>query len=84
MDKKTLFKVLAISSLIISVSVWIPNVIFQVASPFWVITFIIAPVGIVAAALIKNYWLIVSNTLMLFSFFILMFSRISERLLNKK
>ncbi|MDP4552813.1 hypothetical protein Q9251_18190 [Alkalihalobacillus macyae] len=74
MDKENFFKVLAIFSLILSVSVWIPNIIFHVASPFWLITFILAPVGILAAALIKNYWLIVSNTLMLFSFFILMFT----------
>ncbi|WP_270179720.1 hypothetical protein [Alkalihalobacillus sp. CinArs1] len=74
MNKEKLLKILAVSSLVLSVSVWVPNIVFQVASPFWLLTFIIAPVGIVSAALIRNYWLIGSNIFMLFSFFILMFT----------
>ncbi|MGR9049619.1 hypothetical protein ACQ4XT_13420 [Halobacillus faecis] len=74
MNKEKLFKIMALSSVIICITVWIPNIVFQISSPLWMITFIIAPVGIVFASLIKNAWLIVSNVAMLFSFFILMFA----------
>ncbi|MFG6147380.1 hypothetical protein [Halobacillus sp. B23F22_1] len=74
MNKEKLFKMMAAASLIICAGVWVPNVVFQVASPWWMVIFIIAPAGIVFAGLIKNYWLIVLNTIMLFSFFILMFT----------
>lgn len=73
MTKERMFKTLSLGSLFISVLVWIPNIVFQIASPFWLLTFIIAPIGIVFAVLIKNYWLIVANTIMFFSFFIFMF-----------
>ncbi|MCA1011579.1 hypothetical protein [Halobacillus halophilus] len=74
MNKEKLFRILAISSLIVCIAVWIPNIVFQTSSPLWMLTFIIAPAGVVFASLIKNAWLIVSNVAMLFSFFILMFA----------
>ncbi|MCP3033067.1 hypothetical protein LF817_17215 [Halobacillus sp. A1] len=74
MNNEKRLKVLAIICLMVCLGVWIPNIAFQVASPLWMLTFIIAPAGIVFAVLIKNYWLIISNTIMLFSFFILMFA----------
>lgn len=72
MDKKN-FKVISLVCLFICIIVWIPNIVFQVASPLFLVTFVIAPIGIVFAALIKRYWLIVANTFMFFSFFIFMF-----------
>ncbi|MCA0987756.1 hypothetical protein [Guptibacillus algicola] len=71
--KKTHFKRLSIICLIVSLLVWLPNIIFNVSSQLWVVTFIIAPVGIVFAALIKKNSLIIANTFMFFSFFIFMF-----------
>lgn len=73
MTKHKYLKMLSLLSLIICIFVWIPNMVFQISSPFWLLTFIVAPVGIVFAVLIKKYWLIVANTLMFFSFFIFMF-----------
>ena len=67
------FKIISLVCLFICILVWIPNIVFQVANPLFLVTFVIAPVGIVFAALIKKYWLIVANTFMFFSFFIFMF-----------
>ncbi|MEC3885433.1 hypothetical protein VKA52_16975 [Halobacillus sp. HZG1] len=74
MNKEKLFRTLAISTVVVCITVWIPNLVFQISSPLWMLTFIIAPAGIVFASLIKNAWPIVSNVAMLFSFFILMFA----------
>ncbi|MFK3961927.1 hypothetical protein [Pseudalkalibacillus hwajinpoensis] len=73
MIKKENFKSISLTCLIVSVLVWVPNVVFQVSSLLWILTFFIAPLGIVFAALIKKNWLIIMNTMMFFSFFILMF-----------
>ena len=71
--RKKNFKVLSLACLLICILVWIPNIVFQVASPLFLVTFVIAPVGIVFAAMIRNYWLIFANTVMFFSFFLFMF-----------
>lgn len=67
------YKIISLVCLLICILVWIPNIVFQVASPLYLVTFILAPVGIVFAALIRKYWVIVANTLMFFSFFIFMY-----------
>ncbi|MDX8047025.1 hypothetical protein SH601_13610 [Gracilibacillus sp. S3-1-1] len=66
------YKLISILCIVFCVLIWVPNVVFEVASPFWIATFVIATIGIVFAALIKNYLLIIANTIMFFSFFILM------------
>lgn len=73
MDKRKRFKGISVICLFICILVWIPNIMFQVSSPLWIITFVVALIGIVFAALIRNGWLIVANTVMFFSFFIIMF-----------
>lgn len=73
MIKRSNFKLVSLTCLIVSLLVWVPNVLFQVSSPIWIATFIIGPIGIVFAALIKKNWLMVANILMFFSFFIFMF-----------
>lgn len=73
MDKKKNFKVISLACLISCILIWIPNIVFQVASPLFLLTFLLAPIGIIFAALIKNSWLIVANAFMFFSFFIVMF-----------
>ncbi|GAA3715166.1 MULTISPECIES: hypothetical protein [Salinicoccus] len=66
------FKVFSLICFVLCIVIWVPNVIFQVPSPFWILTFIIAPFGLVFALLAKNYWLVFGNFVMFFSFFILM------------
>lgn len=73
MKKEKVCHSIALISLIICILVWVPNVVLQIASPFWLLTFIIAPIGVVCAILIRKYWLAIANTVMFFSFFIVMF-----------
>ncbi|MUK90690.1 hypothetical protein GMD78_20245 [Ornithinibacillus sp. L9] len=69
--RKKQYSKLSLLCLIISVISWVPNVVFDIASPFWLMTFIIPPIGIVFAVLAKNYWLVAANIIMVFSFYIL-------------
>lgn len=71
MNKRN-YKIISLACLIISILVWVPNIVFQVASPLWIITFVLGIIGAVFAALGKNYWLMLGNIIMFFSFFILM------------
>lgn len=70
--KNNRFRTLSFVCFTACVLVWLPNVIFQIASPFWLLTFIIAPIGIAFGLLAKNKWLVILNIIMFFSFFILM------------
>lgn len=63
------FSVSSFICFVLCILIWIPNVIFQVASPFWMLAFTIAPFGLAFALLAKNYWLAFGNVLMFFSFF---------------
>lgn len=66
------FKRIAFICFILCVLIWIPNIIFQIPSPFLLFTFVISSIGIVLAVLAKSYWLIAMNVVMFFSFFIFM------------
>lgn len=52
--------------------IWIPNIVFQISSPLWILIFIIAPIGVVLAIWSKSYWTAFLNLVMFLSFFILM------------
>ena len=69
---KNKLKVISTICIILCVLIWIPNIVFQIPSPFFLLNFIISSVGIVLAVLVKSYWLIAINILMFFSFFIFM------------
>ncbi|OZI12558.1 hypothetical protein CEW92_05900 [Bacillaceae bacterium SAS-127] len=68
-----IFKFLATATIIISLLLWIPNIVFQEASPLWLLTFVFSGVGVVLSIKIDSKILIIGNTIMFFSFFILMF-----------
>ncbi len=70
--KNTMLKTLALISFITCLFLWIPNLLFQVPSDLFLNIFIIAPIGILLAIFSKAKSLIIANTIMLFSFFILM------------
>lgn len=70
--KNNRFRTLSFLCFAACVLVWLPNVMFQTASPFWLLTFIIAPIGIAFGLLAKNKCLVILNIIMFFSFFILM------------
>ena len=66
------FKNLSLACFIICILVWVPNLFFQSPSPLFMLTFVLGPIGIAFAAMVKSYWLIIANTIMFFSFFIFM------------
>lgn len=71
MKKKTI-KYFSLVCFIASIILWLPNLIFQIPSTWYFGVFIIAPIGILLAMFSKSKWLILGNTLMFFSFFLLM------------
>lgn len=70
--KNNKFKTLSLLCFAACILLWVPNIIFQIATPFWLLTFIVAPFGIAFGSLAKNKWLIILNIIMFFSFFIFM------------
>ncbi|WP_223701657.1 hypothetical protein [Sutcliffiella deserti] len=70
---KNALKILSLICFVICVLLWLPNVLLEVASPFWLLTFIIGPVGLVFGLLGKHYLLAVLNLIMTFSFFLFMY-----------
>ncbi|MFD2628065.1 hypothetical protein [Oceanobacillus kapialis] len=57
---------------VLCVLLWVPNILYQLSSPLWLLTFPIAAVGLVFGWLARKSWLMIGNTLMFFSFFIVM------------
>ncbi|WP_100401773.1 hypothetical protein [Bacillus sp. FJAT-42315] len=69
-----IFKFLATATIIISLLLWIPNIVFQEASSLWLLTFVFSGVGVILSIKIDSKILIIGNTITFFSFFILMFA----------
>lgn len=70
--KKKLFKTISLLCLIFCFLLWMPNILFQIPSGFWILTFIVAPIGAIFAWLARYYALLVANIIMTFSFMIFM------------
>ncbi|MGM7634441.1 hypothetical protein [Bacillus sp. Hm123] len=68
-----IFKFLATATIIISLLLWIPNIVFQEASSLWLFTFVFSGVGVMLSIKIDSKILMIGNTITFFSFFILMF-----------
>ncbi|RWZ58543.1 hypothetical protein EQV77_06140 [Halobacillus fulvus] len=67
------WRLLSIVCFFMGVLTWLPNFIFDYGYGFWLLTFIVNPVGIAFGVLGKSKFGVVSNALMTFSFFLLMF-----------
>lgn len=59
--------------LIICILLWVPNIVFQISSPFWLLIYIFGPIGVILGGLSRDILLIILNVIITFSFFILMF-----------
>ena len=66
-------KIAAVSTIIISLLLWVPNIVFQKASFLWIFTFVFSGIGILLSVSVKSKILIIGNTITFFSFFIVMF-----------
>ncbi|WP_404448216.1 hypothetical protein LG307_03610 [Sutcliffiella horikoshii] len=71
MSKKAL-KISSLVCFVICVLLWVPNVLLSVASPFWMLTFVVGPIGLAFGLVGKHYFLAFLNFIMTFSFFWLM------------
>lgn len=71
MNRKN-YQIISLLCIVLAVLAWILNVVFQIASTLWLATFVLGIIGAVFAALGRNYWLLIGNIVMFFSFFILM------------
>lgn len=66
-------KGLAVSTIVMSLLLWVPNIVFQKASTLWMFTFVLSGLGIVLSVYTKSKILLIGNIITFFSFFILMF-----------
>jgi hypothetical protein len=71
MRKQTL-KLASLICFVICVLLWVPNVLLEVASPFWMLTFLVGPIGLALGLVGKHYFFAVLNFIMTFSFFWIM------------
>jgi hypothetical protein len=64
---------LSILCVILGIAIWIPNLVFNQSSGYWVLTFIINPIGIIFGFLGRNKLAVALNMIMTLSFPILTF-----------
>ncbi|MFD2045430.1 hypothetical protein ACFSTA_17235 [Ornithinibacillus salinisoli] len=64
---------LSIICFLLGIIVWLPNFILDYGYGYWMLTFIINPIGIVFGVFGKSKFGIISNVIMTLSFFIFMF-----------
>ncbi|WP_280768863.1 hypothetical protein [Salipaludibacillus daqingensis] len=67
------WKALSAICVLIGISVWVPNIVFEYGYGYWLLTFIINPLGILSGYFGRSRLLIIFNMIMTFSFFIFMF-----------
>lgn len=70
---RKIWSVLSMICFILGIGAWIPNLVFNYGFGFWMLTFIINPIGIVFGIVGRSRFGIIVNIIMTFSFFIFMF-----------
>ena len=68
-----LVKALAVRTIIMSLLLWVPNIVFQKTSTLWMFTFVLSGIGIGLSVYAKSKILMIGNIITFFSFFIIMF-----------
>jgi len=68
-----LVKALAVSTIIMSLLLWVPNIVFLKASTLWMFTFVLSGIGIGLSVYAKSKILMIGNIITFFRFFIIMF-----------
>lgn len=62
-------KILATMTIIISLLLWVPNIVFQQASTLWLLTFVFSGIGIILSLIVRSKILMIGNVLTFLSFF---------------
>ncbi|WP_417891351.1 hypothetical protein [Bacillus alkalicola] len=73
MNKQQVWLTLSIVCLLIGMAAWIPNIILEQASSFWLLTFVVNPIGALLGYFGKSKAAIILNIIMACSFFLVMF-----------
>ncbi|WBL17544.1 hypothetical protein [Sutcliffiella sp. NC1] len=73
MNNRKLCIILSYLCFFIGMATWIPNFLFQYGYGYWLLTFIINPIGIIFGYVGNSKVTMIINIIMTFSFFILMF-----------
>ena len=68
-----LWIIISVLCLLIGIAVWIPNILLEEARSYWLLTFVINPIGIWFGYLGRSKLTMILNIVMTFSFFIFMF-----------
>jgi len=72
LSKTKKYNILSWICFIVCMILWVPNIVFQISSPFWMLVYILGPLGIIFGVMNKNVLLIILNSIMCMSFFIFM------------
>ncbi|UOQ47244.1 hypothetical protein MUN88_14335 [Gracilibacillus caseinilyticus] len=70
MDSGRKYKYWSLACLVVCLLLWLPNLCISKSSAFWLLTYIVGPLGIYFALKNKNLILITLNALMSVSFFL--------------
>ncbi|WNF38769.1 hypothetical protein RJD24_10245 [Bacillaceae bacterium IKA-2] len=72
-NQRNLWIILSVICILIGIATWIPNFIFKFGYGYWLLTFFINPLGILFGYLGRSKVAMITNIIITFSFFILMF-----------
>lgn len=72
MEQRKKFALLSLLCAVACVLLWLPNIVFNIGSPWWLVIFFASPAGVILGVMARNIWLVLFNLLMFFSFLILM------------
>jgi hypothetical protein len=72
-SKRKYWNYLSMFCALFGIVVWVPNLLFQQAYSFWLLTFLVNPIGVLFGVIAKSRLGIITNTIMSASFFLFMF-----------
>lgn len=70
MKQRLTLTLLSLLAAVISILLWVPNLVLDIESPWWLVIFFVAPAGVILGVIARNIWLVLLNLLMFFSFLI--------------
>lgn len=72
MGQRKVFALLSLLCAVICILLWVPNIVFDIGSPWWLVIFFVSPAGVILGVMGRNIWFVIFNLIMFFSFLILM------------
>ncbi len=72
MEQRKKFSIYSLLCAVVCILLWIPNIVLDIDSPWWLIIFFASPAGVILGVMGRNIWLVILNLIMFFSFLIIM------------